>query len=133
MHVEEGDDVEAGQLLAVTDTATVMEAFVKEAEAIVLFPGGFGTLDECFEVLTLLQTGKQTPLPVVMVESPETGYFKDLVRFIDERVLSNRLISEQDRSLYRVVKGPVEACEDRCDILAIDRAAAIHIVAHLVA
>ena len=85
---------------------------LKESHAVTLFPGGFGTLDECFEVLTLLQTGKQTPLPVVMVESPKTGYFKDLVRFIEQRVLANRLISEQDRALYRVVKDPREACDE---------------------
>jgi uncharacterized protein (TIGR00730 family) len=85
---------------------------LKESHAVTLFPGGFGTLDECFEVLTLLQTGKQTPLPVVMVDSPETGYFHDLVRFIEERILANRLISEQDRALYRVVKTPTEACDE---------------------
>lgn len=85
---------------------------LKESHAVTLFPGGFGTLDECFEVLTLLQTGKQTPMPVVMVESPDTGYFKELVRFIEERVLKNGLISEQDQSLYRIVKDPAEACEE---------------------
>jgi uncharacterized protein (TIGR00730 family) len=85
---------------------------LKESHAVTLFPGGFGTLDECFEVLTLLQTGKQTPLPVVMVESPDTGYFQDLSRFIDERVLGNGLISSQDRALYRIVKDPEEACTE---------------------
>jgi hypothetical protein len=85
---------------------------LKESHAVTLFPGGFGTLDECFEVLTLLQTGKQTPLPVVMVESPQTGYFKELVGFIEERVLANGLISEQDRALYRVVNSPREACDE---------------------
>lgn len=82
---------------------------LKESHAVVLFPGGFGTLDECFEVLTLLQTGKQTPLPVVMVESPETGYFKELFRFIERRVLGHHLISEQDLALFRIVKNPAEA------------------------
>lgn len=85
---------------------------LKESHAVTLFPGGFGTLDECFEVLTLLQTGKQTPLPVVMVESPGTGYFKELVRFVEERMLPNGLISDQDRALYRIVKDPREACEE---------------------
>ncbi len=85
---------------------------LKESHAVTLFPGGFGTLDECFEVLTLLQTGKQTPLPVVMVESPETGYFQDLARFIEERVLGNGLISPQDQALYRIVKNPAEACAE---------------------
>jgi len=85
---------------------------LKESHAITLFPGGFGTLDESFEVLTLLQTGKQTPLPVVMVESPETGYFKDLERFIQNRLVTHHLISEQDLALFRIVKNPEEAVEE---------------------
>jgi len=85
---------------------------LKESHAIVLFPGGFGTLDEGFEVLTLLQTGKQTPLPVVMVENPETGYFQGLSRFIQERLLASQLISEQDLSLFRVVDTAKEASEE---------------------
>ncbi len=85
---------------------------LKESHAVVLFPGGFGTLDECFEVLTLLQTGKQTPLPVVMVESPETGYFLDLMDFVKERLVTHGLISKQDLSLFRIVKDPQHACEE---------------------
>ena len=85
---------------------------LKESHAVTLFPGGFGTLDESFEVLTLLQTGKQTPVPVVMVESPQTGYFKDLARFIEHRMLEHGLISKQDLALFRVVKDPQEAVEE---------------------
>jgi uncharacterized protein (TIGR00730 family) len=85
---------------------------LKESHAVTLFPGGFGTLDESFEVLTLLQTGKQTPLPVVMVENPETGYFHGLSRFIQERLLGSNLISDQDLSLYRVVDTAKEAADE---------------------
>jgi uncharacterized protein (TIGR00730 family) len=85
---------------------------LKESHAVTLFPGGFGTLDESFEVLTLLQTGKQTPLPVVMVENPETGYFHGLSRFIQERLLGSHLISDQDLSLYRVVDTAKEASDE---------------------
>jgi uncharacterized protein (TIGR00730 family) len=85
---------------------------LKESHAVALFPGGFGTLDECFEVLTLLQTGKQTPLPVVMIDDPEAGYFRDLERFIRERVLGGRLVSEEDLSLFRIVKTVEEAGEE---------------------
>ncbi len=92
---------------------------LKESHAVVLFPGGFGTLDECFEVLTLLQTGKQTPLPVVMVESPETGYFRELSRFIHDRVLPNGLISEQDLALYRIVEHPADALKEVLDFYRI--------------
>lgn len=85
---------------------------LKESHAVTLFPGGFGTLDEGFEVLTLLQTGKQTPLPMVMVENPETGYFEGLTRFIRERLLAPQLISEPDLSLYRVVETAKEATDE---------------------
>jgi uncharacterized protein (TIGR00730 family) len=85
---------------------------LKESHAVTLFPGGFGTLDEGFEVLTLLQTGKQTPLPMVMVENPDTGYFEGLTRFIRERLLAPQLISEPDTSLYRVVGSAKEASDE---------------------
>lgn len=85
---------------------------LKESQAVTLFPGGFGTLDEGFEVLTLLQTGKQTPLPVVMVENPETGYFQGLQRFIEERIVGSHLISKQDLSLYRIVGTAKEASDE---------------------
>jgi uncharacterized protein (TIGR00730 family) len=85
---------------------------LKESHAVTLFPGGFGTLDESFEVLTLLQTGKQTPIPVTMVENPETGYFRGLERFIHDRLLDTRLISEPDLSLYRIVDGAKEASDE---------------------
>jgi hypothetical protein len=79
---------------------------LKESSAVCLFPGGFGTLDETFEVLTLLQTGKQTPLPVVMVDGP-SGYFRNLVSFVEENLAG--LISPTDHSLFRVVDSPEAA------------------------
>jgi hypothetical protein len=85
---------------------------LKESHAVTLFPGGFGTLDEGFEVLTLLQTGKQTPLPVVMVENPETGYFHGLQRFIEERLVASQLISSQDLSLYCIAGSAKEASDE---------------------
>ena len=85
---------------------------LKESSAVALFPGGFGTLDETFEVLTLLQTGKQTPIPVVMVESPETGYFRELQGFVEERMVADGLVSAEDTSLFKVVPNPKAACEE---------------------
>jgi hypothetical protein len=85
---------------------------LKESSAVALFPGGFGTLDETFEVLTLLQTGKQTPIPVVMVESPETGYFHELQRFVEKRMVAGGLVSTEDTSLFKVVPNPKAACEE---------------------
>ena len=86
--------------------------FLKESSAIVLFPGGFGTMDETFEVLTLLQTGKQVPIPVVMVDSPETGYFRELVRFIQGQMVQQGLISAADESLFRVAETVEKACDE---------------------
>ncbi|HEY1064597.1 MAG TPA: LOG family protein, partial [Pirellulales bacterium] len=75
--------------------------FVKECHAVVLFPGGFGTLDEGFEVLTLLQTGKRDMIPVVMIEPPGRSYWRDFDDYIRRRLLGERLISPEDLSLYR--------------------------------
>ena len=77
--------------------------FVKEADAIVLFPGGFGTHDEGFEALTLLQTGKTTPLPLVMVDEPHGHYWTRWQAYVQEELLANKLISEDDMHLFRVV------------------------------
>ncbi|MFQ5789312.1 MAG: TIGR00730 family Rossman fold protein [Acidobacteriota bacterium] len=85
---------------------------LKESSAIVLFPGGFGTLDETFEVLTLLQTGKQPPIPVVMVENPRTRYFAHLKRFVEEQILAEELISPHDAGLFRVVESVEDACQE---------------------
>lgn len=73
--------------------------FLKESDAFVLFPGGFGTLDEAFELLTLMQTGKTNLAPVVLLESPETSYWMDWRRFIEEQLLARGLISEEDLNL----------------------------------
>ena len=77
--------------------------FVKEADAIVLFPGGFGTHDEGFEALTLLQTGKSPPLPLVMIDAPDGHYWTRWQAYIQDELLKNNLISEEDMHLFRVV------------------------------
>jgi len=76
--------------------------FLKEADGIALFPGGFGTLDETFEILTLIQTGKSNPLPVVCVDRPGGDYWLIWDRYVREVLLARRLISPEDLSLYRV-------------------------------
>jgi uncharacterized protein (TIGR00730 family) len=85
---------------------------LKESSAVALFPGGFGTMDETFEVLTLLQTGKQTPIAVVMVENPETGYFRALTQFVEKQLIQDQLITPEDMSLFRVAQSVEEACEE---------------------
>jgi uncharacterized protein (TIGR00730 family) len=76
--------------------------FVKECSAVVCCPGGFGTLDETLEVLTLLQTGKQTMFPMVLLDEPNGTYWPGLERFFREQLLRDKLISPEDVSLYRV-------------------------------
>src|SRR3990172_2299968 len=66
--------------------------FLKESDAFALFPGGFGTLDEAFELLTLMQNGKSDPHPVVLLEAPGGSYWADWRRFIDEHLASRGLI-----------------------------------------
>jgi uncharacterized protein (TIGR00730 family) len=76
--------------------------FVKESDAICLLPGGFGTLDEGMEVITLLQTGKRDMLPIVMLDEPGGAYWNDFHRFVLDHLLAKGMISEEDLSLYRL-------------------------------
>ncbi len=75
--------------------------FVKEAAAVVLFPGGFGTLDEGFEVLTLVQTGKTTPIPIVFLDAPGGSYWS-VWREQAQRLVDIGLVSPEDLSLFLV-------------------------------
>jgi uncharacterized protein (TIGR00730 family) len=78
-------------------------AFLKEADAVALFPGGFGTLDEVMETLTLLQTGKNPPLPLVLIDEPGGTYWSRWLRFLREELLSEGYISEGDFRLFERV------------------------------
>ena len=84
-------------------------AFVKNSHAIALFPGGFGTHDEGFEALTLIQTGKSEMLPVVFVDAPGGSYWRDWQEYLHSHLLSRRLISEEDLSLFKVTDDVDEA------------------------
>jgi uncharacterized protein (TIGR00730 family) len=79
--------------------------FVKYAKAVVVFPGGFGTLDELFESLTLTQTGRMPKVPVIMVGS---YFWKGLQGWMKESLLGERCIDEDDLKLYQVVDEPAE-------------------------
>jgi uncharacterized protein (TIGR00730 family) len=83
--------------------------FVKECEAVALFPGGFGTLDEGFEVLTLVQTGKSHLFPIVMIDSPGSDYWHHFLRFTKEVLLARKLISEDDLHLFKVTHSVEDA------------------------
>jgi len=76
--------------------------FVKEADAIALFPGGFGTHDEGFESLTLLQTGKTEPMPVVFIDVPGGSYWSSWLDYVKEELVEKGLISPEDLSLFKV-------------------------------
>ncbi len=86
--------------------------FVKEADAAVMFPGGFGTHDEGYEVLTLVQTGKGRPLPIVFVDSPRGSYWKTWERYVHDHLLRAKLISPDDLSLFKVTTSIEEAVEE---------------------
>ncbi|HEU4319052.1 MAG TPA: TIGR00730 family Rossman fold protein [Acidimicrobiia bacterium] len=85
--------------------------FVKESHAFVIMPGGFGTLDEAFELITLIQTGKSDLHPIVLLEAEGTGYWDPLLEFIRETVLSKGMISESDLSLFLHTTDPQVACD----------------------
>ena len=76
--------------------------FIKESDAVVLFPGGFGTHDEAFEALTLVQTGKSHIFPLVCVDQPGGTYWQQWAKFIEDGLLANGYISPADRALYFV-------------------------------
>ena len=76
--------------------------FVKESHAIALFPGGFGTMDEGFEVLTLMQTGKARLIPFVLVDKPGGTYWKTWDKHVREHLLRDQLISPDDLNLYQI-------------------------------
>ena len=76
--------------------------FMKESHALALFPGGFGTMDEGFEALTLLQTGKAKPIPVVMVDAPGGGYWEGWLEFVREQLERPGMISPVDYDFFKV-------------------------------
>jgi hypothetical protein len=83
--------------------------FVKECSAVVCLPGGFGTLDEALETLTLMQTGKQTMIPLVLLDHPGGSYWTDLGKFIDRQLLHNEMISPEDVHLYKITNSVQDA------------------------
>src|SRR5205809_1140087 len=76
--------------------------FVRNSDAIVLFPGGFGTMDEGYEALTLMQTGKSRIMPLVLMDRPGGAYWKTWDKHVREHLLRNGLISPEDVHLYHI-------------------------------
>jgi uncharacterized protein (TIGR00730 family) len=86
--------------------------FVKESNGTALFPGGFGTHDEGFEVLTLVQTGKSHPQPIVCLQAPGCDYWDHWHRFIGDQLLTRGLISPEDMSLFKIFESDDAAVQE---------------------
>jgi len=87
-------------------------SFVKEGDAVVAFPGGFGTMDEIFETLTLIQTGKVSIYPLVLIDAPGGTYWKFWQQFVEEHLSRLNLISDTDFALFKVTDDVDEAVEE---------------------
>jgi hypothetical protein len=83
--------------------------FVRHSDAIVLFPGGFGTMDEGYEALTLMQTGKSRIMPLVLMDRPGGAYWRTWDKHVREHLLRNGLISPEDVNLYHITDEPSHA------------------------
>lgn len=83
--------------------------FLSHSDALAAFPGGFGTLDELFEVLTLQQTGRSIIVPVVLIEGLNGNYWKHWQEYIQKQLLKNGWISQEDQHLYYIAKNPIDA------------------------
>lgn len=88
--------------------------FMKETDAFALFPGGFGTLDEAFELLTLIQTGKSYPAPIVLLDHPDSTYWSGWENFVETELLGNGMISADDLGLFFHTHDPAAAAEYLC-------------------
>ena len=86
--------------------------FVKETDAIALFPGGFGTLDEMFESLTLMQTGKSDIMPIVLIDDPGGTYWMEWKRYLEKHLLKRGLISQEDMHFFKVTDNVDAAVEE---------------------
>jgi len=78
-------------------------AFLKESDAVALFPGGFGTLDEAMEALTLLQTGKRNPMPLLLIDGPDCSYWIQMIKLFEEELLARSYICPSDFALFEPV------------------------------
>jgi uncharacterized protein (TIGR00730 family) len=87
-------------------------SFVKEAHAFALLPGGFGTMDEAFEVLALLQTGKTRIVPVVLLDRPRGKYWETWMQFLTKRLLKSGFISEEDFAFFKIKHSALDAAAE---------------------
>ncbi len=93
--------------------------FLRESDAIALFPGGFGTHDEALECLTLCQTGRHEPIPMILIDKPGGSYWRDWDAYIRKHLVDNQLISAEDTSLYTLTDSLDEAYDQICNFYQI--------------
>ena len=86
--------------------------FVKEAHAFVLLPGGFGTLDEAFELLTLVQTGKSVPAPIVLLDVPGGTYWRSWTAFVEHELQDRKYVSPADLALFCITDDVTVALDE---------------------
>ena len=86
--------------------------FLRSSHAIVVFPGGFGTMDEAFEVLTLVQTGKAVPMPIAFCHHKGSNFWNAWQHYVDNHLLKGGLISEHDLGLYKITDDVEEAVHE---------------------
>ena len=86
---------------------------IKESQAFVCLPGGFGTLDETFELLTLTQTGKGLPVPIVLLDAPGDPYWEEIDAVIRNQLVERGLVSANDTDLYAIT----DSCEEACRVI----------------
>ncbi len=86
--------------------------FLREAAAIAAFPGGFGTLDEAMEVITLMQTGKARLIPMVLMDEPRGTFWKNFLEYVSEHLMAGKLISPEDFNLFRICTTVTDARDE---------------------
>jgi len=111
---EKPSDILAGgdRLVAMKYFFTRKLMLIKESQAFVCLPGGFGTQDETFELLTLLQTGKSSPAPVVLLDVPGGTYWSHWVQFVHDELADAGLVSRHDDELFLVTDDVDEAVRE---------------------
>lgn len=110
----------ANSVIAGDDKHVAMKYFftrklmlIKESQAFVCLPGGFGTLDEMFELLTLVQTGKSLPVPIVLLDAPGDPYWEQVDSLVRDQLIDRGLVSVGDTGLYSIT----DSCEEACRII----------------
>jgi uncharacterized protein (TIGR00730 family) len=86
--------------------------FLRETNAVAVFPGGFGTLDEGMEVLTLMQTGKARLIPLILIDEPRGTFWKNFVHYVSEHLMGDKLISPEDFNLFKLTSSVTEARDE---------------------